>query len=295
MIICHVISSLNNGGAENVLLKTCKYSNKKINTHYVISLINIGDLRKEYMEACENVFFFNFKKNIFIFFEIYKLYSLIKKINPNVLIGWMYHSSFLISFIGRILKIKRIYWNIRHTELILFQSSFTTILIAKFMALISKRIPNKIIYCSIESKIFHTKYGFKNINTEIIHNGVSTFEFKYSNDFHINIRNKLNIPNHHLVIGMVANYRPQKNHEFFLNSLKLFKEHKVDFTVIMAGRNINLSNTKLTKIININNLENNIILLDQVNNISQILSTFDILVLTSNFGESFSNVLIEAM
>ena len=124
MIICHIINSLNNGGAENILLKLSKHSNKKVYKHHVISLIANGDLIKKFESECEKVHVLNFKKNIFFIIEIFRLYKLVKKIKPNIIIGWMYHSILLTSLIGKILKISNIYWNIRHTELIFFKSSF---------------------------------------------------------------------------------------------------------------------------------------------------------------------------
>ncbi len=295
MIICHIINSLNNGGAENILLKLSKHSNKKVYKHHVISLIANGDLIKKFESECEKVHVLNFKKNIFFIIEIFRLYKLVKKIKPNIIIGWMYHSILLTSLIGKILKISNIYWNIRHTELIFFKSSFITILIAKILAYISNKIPNKIIYCSEESKDFHNKFGFSKENSIIINNGVDINLFQYSENKKYEIRKKLSIPDEYFTIGMFANYRLQKNHKLFFDSLNIFNKKKLPFKVLMAGRNIDKKNKHLYSQIKNNNLENNIILLGNIDNIYEIYNCLDIFVLTSNFGESFSNVLIESM
>ena len=210
MIICHIINSLNNGGAENILLKLCKYSDKKIYKHHVISLIENGDLKKKFVNECTKVHSLNFKKNIFFIYEIYKLYKLIKEIKPNILKGWMYHSILLTSIVGKLLKVSNIYWNIRHTELVYFKSSIITIFIAKILSYISHNIPNRIIYCSEESKNFHNKFGFSNKNSSIIYNGVDINLFKYSKIKRDVVRKKFNIPDDFFIIGMFANYRLQK-------------------------------------------------------------------------------------
>tara|TARA_Y100001970_G_scaffold199595_1_gene242797 strand:+ start:33769 stop:34905 length:1137 start_codon:yes stop_codon:yes gene_type:complete len=295
MLVCHIINSLNNGGAENILLKICKYSNKDRNKHYVISLIANGDLDNEFKKNCNKLIILNFHKNVFFIFQIFRLFKIIKEIKPDIIHGWMYHSSLLASLCGFILKIKNIHWNIRHTELILFKSSFITILIAKFMSFLSKNNPKKIVYCSEESKKFHSKFGFNNKNSTIINNGVDINIFKKSEIKKNKIIEKLNITDDEFIIGMIANYRPQKNHKFFIKSIGQFKNKNIPFKVILAGRNINKNNKELKLEIKKYSLEKDFILLDNINDVDFVLNTLDIFVLTSNFGESFSNVLIESM
>ena len=70
MKVCHIINSLNNGGAENILLKICEYSKieKNKTQHYVISLISNGDLYSKFNKSDVKVYELNFKKNFFFLF-----------------------------------------------------------------------------------------------------------------------------------------------------------------------------------------------------------------------------------
>ncbi len=297
MKVCHIINSFNNGGAENILLKICEASkdNKNITQHYVISLIPNGDLLNQFKNTSANVYELNFKKNFFFLSEVFKLFKIVKQIKPNILMGWMYHSSILVYLIGKLLKIKEIYWNIRHTKLVFLKSSIITICISKLMAIFSNISKINIIYCSYESEKLHKRAGYNNKYSKIIFNGVDVHKYKISNEINLKLRNKYQIKQNTLVIGMIANFRRQKNHKFLINSLGIFKEKKINFKLVLAGRDINYKNKKLLKIINKNNINENVLLLNNVNNANVLYSLFDVFVLVSNFGESFSNVLIESM
>ncbi len=297
MKVCHIINSFNNGGAENILLKICEASKdkKNITQHYVISLISNGDLFNQFNNTSAKVYELNFKKNFFFLSEVFKLFKIVKQIQPNILMGWMYHSSLLVYLIGKLLKIKEIYWNIRHTKLVFLKSSIITICISKFMAIFSNISKINIIYCSYESEKLHKRAGYNNKYANIIFNGVDVHKYKISKEINLKLRNKYQIEQNTLVIGMIANFRRQKNHKFLINSLGIFKEKKINFKLVLAGRDISYNNKKLLKIINKNNIKENVLLLNNVNNTNTLYSLFDVFVLASNFGESFSNVLIESM
>lgn len=297
MKVCHIINSLNNGGAENILLKICENSKfeKNKTQHYVISLISNGDLHSKFNKSNVQVYELNFKKNFFFLIHFFKLFQLVKQIKPNILMGWMYHSSILAYILGKLLKTEKIYWNIRHTKLVFLKSSIFTIIISKLLAIISNFSKIYIIYCSDESKKLHSKVGYNNKFAKIIFNGVDIYKYKLSNETKLKLKNKYQIGQDTFVIGMIANYRKQKNHTFLFKSLNIFKGKKINFMLVLAGRDISYNNKKLLKIINKNNISDNVLLLNNVSNTSSLYSLFDIFVLTSNFGESFSNVLIESM
>ena len=100
MLIFHIITGLDGGGAEKTLLKICKETNNVNTKHYVISLQKNGVLLDDFKK--ENIKIFNFNlKNIFDIFEIFKLIFLINKFKPKIIMTWLYHAD----LIGLILKL----------------------------------------------------------------------------------------------------------------------------------------------------------------------------------------------
>ena len=102
MKILHLIIGLGNGGAENTLLKLCLIKNKKY-THEVISLTKNKEILSNFRKKKIKVHFLNFKKTRLNFFQILKLFKILKKKNPSFIFCWMYHACFVSIFIKYLL------------------------------------------------------------------------------------------------------------------------------------------------------------------------------------------------
>ena len=63
----------------------------------------------------------------------------------------------------------------------------------------------------------------------------------------------------------------------------------------MAGNNINKNNLNLSKLINQYKLKDKILLIDEISDLHNFYPMLDFFCLTSSWGESFPNVLGEAM
>ena len=155
MKIIHIINCLDIGGAEKNLYKICSYDKK--NKHVVISLSNEGFYGNLLRKKGVPVYEIDLKNNLFFFFKIIKIIYLHK---PAVIQSWMYHSDFITSLIYFFTFKKKIVWNVRHSYLNSSIEKKTTIIIVKFLSLISYFIPNKIIFCSKKSKQIHLKLGY---------------------------------------------------------------------------------------------------------------------------------------
>ena len=291
MKILHIITGLGSGGAESNLYKIC--INDKINQHYVISLMDMGIYGKLLKKKNINVKYLDLKNNFFSIIKILKLIALIKKINPDIIQTWMYHADLIGSLAGVIIGNKKIVWNIRHSDF--DNSKLLTIFLVKILGLLSWLIPNKIIVCSKKAIEIHCKIGYSKKKMIYVPNGYDLNVYKYIQPKYHTIRKKFKIKSKVPLIGTVARYHPQKDHKLLLNTLSVLKKKKIDFFCILAGPNINTKNKALTSIIHKLGLLKNIKLLDNVKNISKIMSEIDIHILASSHGEGFPNVVAEAM
>ena len=111
MRIAHIITGLGNGGAESNLNKICVYD--RLNEHHVISLTNLGKYGYLLKKKNVKVYHLEIKKNIFILSKFCKLISILKKIKPDLIQTWMFHSDFLGSLATLFYK-KKIILNIRN-------------------------------------------------------------------------------------------------------------------------------------------------------------------------------------
>jgi len=293
MKIVHIITGLNNGGAEAVLyrLSTADRANK----HIIVSLIDEGKYGSLLRESRVDVYTLNFSSRRLNLSKMFHLYKLIKKLNPDIVQTWMYHSDLIGGCIARLAGVKNIFWNIRHSNLDKEKSKFTTRLIAKICAWLSPFVPKKIVCCAEEAKEVHEKQGYQSSKLVVIPNGYDHTHYYYDKGMRQKFRAELSIDDNCFLIGMVARYVPEKDHINLFNAISLFikKTHK-NFKLCLVGKGLNSNNQELVKLITDLKLEEYLILLDQRSDISKVMNGIDIHVLSSS-TEGFPNVVAEAM
>lgn len=291
--ILHIITGLNDGGAENSLYKLLINSQNNVQ-NVVISFLNEGKYGPLIQREKIKVYYLFQNRGSFSFKLFYKIYKIINKERPDIVQTWMYHADLLGGLTAKFSGVKNIFWNIRSGDYSIKDTSFKTKVTIYLCAFFSYFIPNKIIINSNASINIHKKYFYKN-NFHLIYNGIDTSLFKSNLNIRKKIKNNFSIYEDAFVIGMVARFDPQKNHDNFIEILHILKKNNLKFVGILIGsKTIELNNFLINKI-NEYDLDKNIIRLGSKNNIHELLNSFDLAILTSSYGESFPNVIAEAM
>ena len=291
MNILHIITGLNDGGAEAVLYRLCTYDDTY--NHKVISLMDEGKYGPLLTDSGTDVHCLNMPAGKVTPSGLYKLLKLIRDLKPDVVQTWMYHADLIGSAAARLAGNKNIVWNIRHTTLEKHHSKRSTILVAKACAKISKKIPLKIICCADKAVEVHKAIGYDDRKMTVIANGYDLSRLCILTDTQSKLKNELGdiFPS----IGMVARYNAQKDHFNLLEAFAIVKKANIPHKLILVGKDINSSNANLVEKIQSLDLDNSVILLDQRTDIPVVMNSLDLHVLSSSFGEAFPNVLAEAM
>ena len=295
MKVVHIISGLESGGAEGVLYRLICNDNKNI--HFVISLTSQGFYGNLLKKKNVYVSCLNLKKNLNFIFLFFKLIFLIKKINPDIIQCWMYHADVLGGLARKILG-KKIYWNLRNSDLNPEWANKYTILLAKFSSYLSYIVPFKIISCSNKSTNTHVNIGYCKKKILLINNGFDEVKFNYSNKLKKYWKSKLMVSNQNVIFGFVGRWSGQKDFPtlfkafaYFITTVKKSNTVKL----LLVGKNINKKNKKLLTEINKYNLIKHVILIDETHAINEILSVVDIGIFASKGNEGFPNVIAEKM
>lgn len=291
MKIIHIITSLGDGGAEHTLFKICKYDN--LNNHIVISLKGKEKyfllLSKLGIKVyCLNMNFLSINK----FFSLIKLLIVLK---PDIVQTWLVHSDFIGGIAARLAGIKNIIWNIRYSKLEIRKAKIITILIIKLLSKLSIFIPKLIVVVSKKAKKFYEKEGYNKEKLIYVPNGYDLSILR-PNKFKKNkFKTKHKIKKDLILIGKVARYDSKKDHSNLLKALSQVKLKNLNFFCILIGKHISKKNDNLVLEIKRLNLSNNIKLLGQHENISEVMNGLDINILSSSYGEGFPNVVAESM
>jgi glycosyltransferase involved in cell wall biosynthesis len=292
MLICHIITGLTDGGAEAVLYRLCKHDTK--NEHIVVSLLDSG----KYGILLENigvkVHLLNFQNKKNILSGVIELFRLLKNIKPDVVQTWMYHADFFGGIVAKLVGVKKIVWGVHHTNLVRGESKKGTIFIAKINSILSKFIPDNIIYCAEKSRQAQEEIGFNKSRGVVVYNGYEVNDFYPNENYSHLFREEFKIEND-FIIGNVGRFNPQKDHINFILASNLVSKKYNNVKFILVGTDLDESNNTIVNKINDLELREKYLLLGRRDDINVVMNGMDIHVLSSSFGEAFPNVLNEAM
>lgn len=290
--VLHVITGLNDGGAESVLYRLCRADGAV--RHGVVSLMGPGKYGPLLEAAGVSVTFLDMPQGRLTFSGVWRLWRLFRKERPQVVQTWMYHGDLIGGVVARMAGIRRIFWGIRHSTLEPGKSRRTTILIARLNAWLSKWIPLKIICCAEKAREVHAELGYEADKLIVIPNGYDLNRFYFNKKYREEFRADLGVSDCSILFGMVGRFDPLKDHENLLHALSLLKVKGVVFCCVLVGNNICGSNLKLAGWLDKYDLRDRVFLLGQRMDVPAVMSALDVHVLSS-CGEAFPNVLAEAM
>lgn len=291
--ILHVISGLGDGGAESSLVTLCRATAKDCE-HIVVSLTGEGKHSYQLQEAGAHVESLSLNVPLMVPLELWRLLLLIRRSRPSVIQGWMYHGNFFASLIGRLVSRARIIWGIHNTRLPLDGSRWSTRVINRLCAMMSRRWCDRIVYCSASAATFHETVGYDPNKTRVIPNGVDLSLFRPDAEARLEIRAELGVSSEAIVIGMVARWDPQKDHATALSAFALVQRSVPAVEFLLVGTGIVSSNPRLSSLLEMHGGLKRLRLLGSRSDIPRIMNAVDLHVLSSS-NEAAPNVLLEAM
>jgi glycosyltransferase involved in cell wall biosynthesis len=287
MRVLHIITGLNDGGAEGALFRLCQ--NDMANSHYVVSLLKGGKYELKFKTINISTFSLNLDTFLGILQCLYNYNKILNQVKPDIIQTWLYHADFFGGVCSFILGHKKIFWNIRNCNTSNKALKFSTRVIVFMNSIISNFIPKRIISVSHSATLHHIEIGFNASKFVNIPNGYEFNERFTLPDDLLELKRQSSF-----LIGMVARYDAQKDHKNLLSSLAKLKENNIEFNCLLVGTGMDYKNLKLVKEIEAFNLNNCVKLLGRREDISSVMQVLDLHVLSS-LGEAFPNVLVEAM
>ena len=154
-----------------------------------------------------------------------------------------------------------------------------------------RRIADYTFACSdLAGEWMFGKNSLNKKNYKLIKNGVDTEKFKFNKDIREEVRTRYNLKEE-FVIGEVARFNTQKNHEFLIDIF--YELYKLDKNAVLMLVGDGEKRSKIENKVADLKLQNNVIFTGVCPDIHKILSAFDVFVMPS-FNEGLPVSLIEA-
>jgi len=292
MTILHIITSLDDGGAEALLYRYCVKD--KAHTHIVVSMMDGGKYGSRLLLAGVSVECLGMKRGRISLAGIWTLFLLLKNYRPDVVQTWMYHADLVGGITARIAGVKKVYWGIFNSTLEQGKSRFTTRVIARINAFLSFIIPSGIICCAEKTRGIHKELGYASNKLLVVPSGYDLQHFKPDAVARERLRDEWALDGGALIFGMVGRFDPNKDHYNLLHALSIFKQSGAFFHCVLVGMGLDAGNEVLVSWVKALDLGDEVLLLGQRDDIPAVMSAMDVHVLSS-CAEAFPNVLAEAM
>ena len=288
MRIVHIINGLADGGAERNLFLLC--ANDEKNQHSVIALKPGGKYLDPLLESGVDYGCINFNHLRDMMSVLPRLVRTLNVMEPDVIQTWMPHSDLLGSIAGFILG-RKVVWTLRHGTYDRRSSKLTTRIVVRLLGLLSSRIPESIISCSFAGAEAHQNAGYDRLKIKVIPNGIDPRRFQL-----LSANHRSSDADHPPVrIGILARFHPQKDHNTFLKAMRLFLNEFPTALGCVAGIVEDAERVHLVELSKKFGVSGHINVIGPVQDPFCFYQDIDALVMCSNGGEGFPNVVAEAM
>jgi len=295
--ICFLIRRLGIGGAERQLLELLRGLSEPSRGHAItlITFYEGGGLAGELATMPRVNYICLHKKGRWDTLGfVFRLYSNINRLTPDVLHSYLEGSNILSALLKIIAKRKlRVVWGVRSSELFLSQYDWLRPLVGKIEARLSHRAD--LIIVNSGAGIEHAaKNGFPRSKMKLVYNGIDTDRFILDPGLRSGLREVWGVQPEELLIGIVARLDPIKDHPNFITAASMFSRMHPRAKFVCVGGGDSQVRAELVKQAEQLGLNSKLIWIQETKDTVSVYNALDICTLCSR-GEGFSNVIAEAM
>jgi glycosyltransferase involved in cell wall biosynthesis len=216
--VFHVITGLEQGGAEKLLTDLAIAAKGRNEDWTVITLLDGGPFRATLAEAGVPVVSLGMRRKRPSLKGLLYLRKIIRREQPEIIMGWMYHAN-LIALLALWLSgrrhLTRLYWSVYCSALRFSDYHWSLYLVFRLGAWFSA-FTDGIIYNSYSGQKSHVSAGYRSAGNFLIHNGTDTTRFRPDPFRRSVYRAQLGIPENTFVVIAVARLDPMKDWDTLL-------------------------------------------------------------------------------
>jgi glycosyltransferase involved in cell wall biosynthesis len=294
MKILHLITGLNYGGAESMLLGLAQHLQTQSIQQEVTSLGTIGAIGERLQGMGIMVSALHLPRGRMTIKGWRTLRYKVKASQPDLIQTWLYHAD----FVGALLRLSGIrcplVWGVHHTADNWREMKVTTRLGLHGNRLLARLLPDAIVCCSQSAFQSHATLGYPTNKMVIVPNGIDTQRFRADDRGGERLRMRLGVPADSRLIGHCGRWIALKGHRIFIEMAANLQTYHESVNFVMCGEGIEAGNATLMGWIDENDLSGNVHLLGGQAAMEEIYQGLDLFV-SSSLSEALPLTVMEAM
>ena len=291
--VAHIVTSLNQGGAQSMLVKLLSALRERFDMH-VVSLTDEGWYGQDIRRMGMSLHCLGMERGALNPLLFFRLSKVLGEIMPDVVQAWMYHGNLAASIAALAGKGSMpVIWNVRQSLYDVRLEKKQTRMVIRAGRVLAFQ-PDKIIYNSAVASTQHEGAGFPQNKSVVIPNGVDMNLFHPSEEMKEKICREIGMAEDALIVGHVARFHPMKDHAgfFAVASDIALRNDRVFF--LLLGSGVSFDNEEISSLVP-GQLRERFHLLGVRQDVHRFMAAMDVFCLSSLWGEAFPNVLLEAM
>lgn len=222
------------------------------------------------------------------------LAGVLRRQQPDIVQTWMYHANVLGGLAAKLAGVSRIIWNIRHGNPTHRDLKWTTRLIIRTGAWLSRAVPRTIVCCAESARRDHASIGYDAERMTVIHNGFDTEKFWRDERAAALFRQELGAEEATALIGLVGRYHPHKGHAVFIEAAETVASAHSNAAFLLCGFGATSENQELDMLLRRHGVRHRFYLLGERTDMPSIQAALTI-ACSASLTEGFSNAIGEAM
>lgn len=282
--VVHVMTGLEVGGGEMLLLELCREDMRHGWSPAVASLISDGPMRERFAEIGVQVMGLGMRRGNWSMPGLVRLVRLIRRQRPRIVQGWLYHGNLAATaatWASGVFPRPRLAWGILNSF-----PDFTCYppRLHRAVRVSAKLSPfiDGIIYNSRVALEAHQEFGFCSRRMQLVSNGIDLDKFHFDPVSRAATRRSLGLPDDAVVVLAVGRNDPMKNWEGVLAAAEAVADRNIWLVAVGEGTERLPPGTQRC-------------LLGRRDDMPALYSAAEIFMLASHFGEGTSVALSEAM
>jgi len=293
--LLHLTTSLDMGGSQTMLAKLVELSagGARQPRHAAISLMRPGAIAGRLQSSGCPVYDLGMTRGIPSLVASVRMLRIISAVRPDLLQGWMYHGN-LAASVAELATGTPVVWNVRHSLNAPQCEKKSTRLVLRLSSRLAHRT-RAIIYNSHIAADEHEAIGFPADRTIVIPNGFDCTRFHPTRSRRVDVRALFSIPEGPMLVCMAARLHPMKDHTRLVEAVGRARSAGHDLHLLLVGPGLETPPRALSQAIARTLPPDRVTLVGERSDLDEWLAGVDVLALPSAWGESFPNVLGEAM